>query len=115
MRFYYQPKFLQGSAALQLCCKLPPTEVDSILELYLSTVRQVENGTGDVIKAEDEQNPLRGALFRDERNKDFAPLPEDFLILILDATPPENWNHGCSRRVAVSTKRQEVIYWAECW
>ena len=117
--FYYLPAFLQGGANLQLRCKLPSSEVDSVLQRYLATAQQVQNSRGDVIEAKGDYHPLPTPSFRNEDDSGFAPLPEGFLVLVLDAKPyrtdPVDWNHGYSYGVAVSTERQEVIYWAEYW
>lgn len=57
-------------------------------------------------------------------------LPEDFELYILDASPskyiddkylqecnclPEKWKHGYSKGVALSDKKQVVIYWVTVW
>ena len=57
-------------------------------------------------------------------------LPEDFKLYVLDAKPgkyiddkylqececlPEKWKHGYSKGVALSDKKQVVIYWVAVW
>jgi hypothetical protein len=114
--FYYLPHFLQGGSHLQLRYRLPQAEVSAILSQYESLAKQIETGAGDVLKAADQQD-LPVPQFRNESNTDFAALSNDFLVFVLDAQPyqPADWNHGYSYGLAVSTKRQEVIYWAEYW
>jgi hypothetical protein len=118
-RFYYLPKFLQGAMYLQLRCKLPISEVDSIFQQYFEVARQIQNSNGDVVQVRDDDDRLPTPLFRNEENDSFAPLPESYSVIILDAEPvqtdPDNWNHGYSYGVAVSVERHEVIYWSEYW
>ena len=99
------------------CAKLPQSELDYVLERYRPIAKQVENGAGEIIEAVDKQGHLPATHFRNEENTDFGPLAQDFLVLILDAEPykPEDWNHGHTYGVAVSTQRREVIFWAEYW
>jgi hypothetical protein len=51
-----------------------------------------------------------------------AHFPDDFEIMIFDPVLPESeraeghyWNHGKSHGVAISTNRNEIVYWAEAW
>ena len=115
--FYYLPPFMQGGAHLQLRCKLPSFQIDAMLQKYLSTAKQIQNSTGDIVESSNEQGYIPSPSFFYEENSETVSIPEDLLVLILDAEPyePGNWNHGYSCGVAVSTEKQEVIYWAERW
>ena len=75
---------------------------------------------GDFFKLVNEQKDgLPGTSFHTANNKgrDFPP---DYRIFIFHARayrPGEDfqWNHGDSRGVVISRKRNEVIYFAEDW
>jgi hypothetical protein len=114
--FYYSPPFLQGGSLLKLHCKLPSPQVDAVLQEYLPAAREIRSGTGDVLESS-EPGYVPTVLFFYEEDSEIVPVPEDFLVLILDAEPyePGDWNHGYIYGVAVSTERQEVIYWTERW
>jgi hypothetical protein len=115
--FYYSPPFMQGGSHLQLHCKLPSPQIDAVLEEYLPAARQIQDGTGNVLESSNEQSYIPSTSLFYEENSETVPMPEDFLVLILDAEPYEsgNWNHGYIYGVAVSAERQEVIYWTERW
>jgi hypothetical protein len=117
--FYYLPRYWQGPLILQLRCRLPPSEVDPVWQRYRATACQVHDSAGDIIEGRDCGAPLPTARFRNDDNSGDAPLPQGFLVLVLDADPcstdPVDRNHGYSYGVAVSTGSQEVIYWAEYW
>jgi len=64
-----------------------------------------------------------------ESNTEYR-LPEDYTLYVIeaksgefwenkylmkDAMMPEEWKHGYSKGIAVSTRRLEVIYWFEIW
>ena len=115
--FYYLPAFLQGGSYLQLRCTLPPSVLDDVLGRYRPIAKQVENGAGEIIEDVDIQGDLPTPLFRNGENTGFDSLPQHFLILILDGEPykPEDWNHGYTYGVAVSTQGREAIFWVEYW
>lgn len=39
----------------------------------------------------------------------------DFVLFVLHASPSEEWNHRYESGIAISEKRNEVLYWAEVW
>ncbi|GAJ14113.1 unnamed protein product, partial [marine sediment metagenome] len=48
--------------------------------------------------------------------------PDDYEVMIFDNVLKEEdrpeghyWNHGQSHGVAISKKRNEIVYWAESW
>jgi len=48
--------------------------------------------------------------------------PKDYEIMIFDKVFKDEdrpkgfyWNHGYCHGVAISRKRNEIVYWAECW
>ena len=109
VQFYYLPAFLQGGSYLQLRCKLPSEEINALLDRYRPIAKQI--GSNNEIAASD-GIPLTS--FHGE-----PQLPEDFQILILGGEPyktnPADWNHGYTYGLAISTQRQEVIYYADYW
>ncbi len=53
---------------------------------------------------------------------DLRPFFNDYEIMIFDKITPDTertegfrWNHGTSHGVAISKKRNEIVYWAEAW
>jgi len=53
---------------------------------------------------------------------DLKSFPDDYEIIIFDKIIPDTertedfrWNHGTSHGVAISKKRNEIVYWAEMW
>jgi hypothetical protein len=107
----------QGGALLKLHCELPAPQVDAVLQEYLPAAREIRNGTGDILEPSSELGYVPAVSFFYEENFQVVPVPQDFLVLILDAEPhePGNWNHGYIYGLAVSTERQQVIYWMKRW
>lgn len=53
---------------------------------------------------------------------DSRAFPEDYEVMVFDKVPPQSerppgfyWNHGSSHGVVISTRRNEIVYWAESW
>lgn len=105
VRFYFRPAFLQGGSFLQLHCRLPQPEVQTILETYLPLALHVLDGQAGV--PPDFQMP-----YFELDSGPTQSLPEGFQVLVLDTYIAD---HGYTYGVAVNLQRQEVIYWAEHW
>jgi hypothetical protein len=109
VKFYYEPAFLQGGSYLQLRCKLPAGEIAALLDRYLPIAKEVRSGNETGFNAAIPLTSFYGE----------TQLPEDFRILILGGEPyktnPVDWNHGYTYGLAISTQRQEVIYYADYW
>ncbi len=107
VKFYYEPGFLQGGSLLQLRCKLPADEIATLRDRYLPLAKRVYSGSAIPITSFYNEKQIPG------------DLPQDFQILILGGKPyktnPVDWNHGYTYGLAISTQRQEVIYYADEW
>lgn len=109
VKFYYEPAFLQGGSYLQLRCRLPADEIAALLEQYLPIAKEVRSSNEMAVN-----NDIPLTSFYGEMQ-----LAGDFRILILGGEPyktnPVDWNHGYTYGLAISTQRQEVIYYADYW
>jgi len=97
---------------IQLRCTLPANEVEKILEKHLPNAVFVQEG----YKTE---NIPHGAYlvqrFRNKKNTGFAPLPRHFKVMVLHIDSKANsspWQLNYQCGIAVSTKINEVIFWA---
>jgi hypothetical protein len=117
--FYYLPSFLQGGSLLRLRCRLPSSQIDAVLHEYVPNAKQIQTSTGSILESSTRLDPIpvSRTWILSEEDSEMAHEPEGFLLLILGGEPyqPEDWNHGETYGVAVSTERQEVIYWSEFW
>ena len=111
VHFYYLPAFMQGGSELLLRYRTSSSILDALLQKYSPVAIQVINGP--VSKSQLKSVPH--ALTSSIELVGHSTLPDDFQVLILGASPPEDWNHGYSYGLAISQQRQEVIYWAETW
>jgi hypothetical protein len=113
VRFFYRPHFLQGAALLQIRCVLPPDAIGGLTTRFAAAAKEVQAGGGTFTAINAGTGKLASTLFRDATNTDFADLPDDFQVFILDAQTTSAWNHIGSYGVAVSGRRGEVIYWVQ--
>jgi len=119
-KFSHFPGFLQGGAHIQLRLALPPNEVSKLYERFLQK-RTMSFFGGDT---NDHMNLTYGmpTTFFYTGPKGQHEFPVDYEIMIFDPVLPESerpdghyWNHGRSHGVAISTDRNEIVYWAESW
>ena len=116
-RFTYLPGYMQGGSYIQLRLRLP---ADKILELYskFAAIRTKSFFAGDYNSHGYEKGWMPTTQFYtgDGNNRTF---PDDFEIMVFDEVrnelPPDQWNHGRSHGVAISTNRNEIVYWADRW
>ena len=117
VRFSFLPGFLQGGAHIQLCYSTSPDVID---DLYARFAQKKEKSFfgGDASDHANADGGMHTTYFYtgDSEGWDF---PEDFEIMVLEAIPSlpgdSSWNHGKSCGVAISRKRNEIVYWAELW
>ncbi len=114
-RFYYLPHFLQGGTRLQLRYGLPHARIQSLAGQYAAISKQTTQGSAHTFAAVHGQQGLPTAEFRNAANTQFAALPTDFAVYVLDASGFPSFNHGYSYGAAISLQRDEVIYWLEDW
>jgi len=119
-KFSHFPGFLQGGAHIQLRLRLP---ADQIRKLYSEFAAQRTKSFmgGDTNSHMNEKEGMPTTFFQTSDTKDRS-FPDDYEIMIFDRVLPESerppgfyWNHGKSHGVAISTKRSEIVYWAESW
>ena len=118
VKLSFRPAFMQGGAHMQLRMALPE---QTVARLYneLSRQRTVSFFGGGINSHLDMDTGMQTTSFytNDTEDREF---PRDYEIMVFDeATGPRSvgtsWNHGTSHGVAISKKRNEVVYWAEAW
>jgi hypothetical protein len=117
-RLSFFPGFLQGGAHFQVRYGLPAGEIAGLYTRFSSEKTKSFFG-GDTNDHMNQTNGMPTTFFHtgtDDR-RDF---PVDYEIMIFDPVmtnrpPGFYWNHGRSHGVAISTTRNEIVYWAEAW
>jgi len=118
-KFTHFPGFLQGSAYIQLRLRLPPEHIRQ-LHTRFSMQRTKSFFGGDFNQHGNEKEGMRTTFFRTSDTEDQS-FPTDYEVMIFDPILPESerqsgyWNHGRSHGVAISTDRNEIVYWAVAW
>lgn len=110
------PGYMQGGAWFQVRLTLPAAEVSKAYDAATKAAKDFYDG-GDFFNSTNaKKGGLPGTSFHTsdpERQPDF---PADYRIFVFAAQDHgDHWNHGNSRGVVVSKKRNEVIYFAEHW
>jgi len=115
VQMYYLPPFLQGGMVFQLQHQLPwadNVKLKNLHEQYEESALQIQNAKHEIISSKQYLNPIPIL-------EEVELWPDDLVIYILHAKPyetnPDNWNHGYSTGVALSTQSQLIIYWLEEW
>jgi hypothetical protein len=119
-KFSHFPGFLQGGAHIQLRLALPSEQIQELYERFLQKRTKSFLG-GNTNRHMNEKDGMPTTFFK-TGDKDQSSFPKDFEIMIFDPVLPESerpeghyWNHGKSHGVAISTNRNEIVYWAESW
>ena len=119
-KFCHFPGFLQGGAYIQLRLELPEKEIAQLYDRFLQQRTKSFFG-GDMSRHMNETNGMPTTFFY-TGDSDKQSFPDDYEIMIFDPIFPESerpegfyWNHGTSHGVAISTNRNEIVYWAESW
>lgn len=116
VKFYYRPGLLRGGMVCQLRMQLPYEEIK---ELYYKYLKQKTmwfwGGDSDSCFSGPQGMPTTYFYTGDGDPR----FPDDYVIMILDRVIPEaerkagySWEHVGSHGVAISLKREEIIYWA---
>jgi hypothetical protein len=120
VRFSFLPHFMQGGAHIQLAYS---TTSDTIAALYdkfseMKTKSFIGGDTNDHMNGE-EGMPTT-FFFTSPTGED--SFPDDYEVMIFDRLLTEEerqeeylFNHGEAHGVAISRKRNEIVYWAESW
>ena len=120
VKFIYRAGFMQGGAFIQLCYSTTPEEICKLHERFSKIKTKSFWGGGKY----DHMKPTTYFY-----NGDMTPasFPKDYEIMIFDWIPSEKEikkrgisinsspNHGKSHGVAISKKRNIIVYWAESW
>jgi hypothetical protein len=119
-KFSHFPAFLQGGAHIQLRLRLPPEHIRQLYTRF-ATQRTKSFFGGDINRHMNEKEGMPTTFFSTGDTDDHS-FPTDYEVMIFDSVLPESerppgfgWNHGRSHGVAISTNRNEIIYWAESW
>jgi hypothetical protein len=119
-KFSHYPGFLQGGAHIQLRLCLPPEHIRQLYTQF-ATQRTKSFFGGDSNRHMNEKEGMPTTYFA-TGDTDGRSFPTDYEVMIFDPVLPESerppgfyWNHGRSHGVAISTNRNEIIYWAESW
>lgn len=119
-KFSHFPGFLQGGAHIQLRLAMPPKQIQELYERFLQKRTKSFYG-GNTNMHMNEKDGMPTTFFK-TGDIDRMSFPDDFEIMIFDTVFPESerpeghyWNHGKSHGVAISTNRNEIVYWAESW
>lgn len=113
------PGFMQGGAWIQIRLQLPAEQIREICKEAERQAKQFHDGGSSTTLINRQEDGLGSTSFHTS-GTDEREFPADYRIFIYDAVPYKkgsgfDWNHATTRGVAVSTKRSEVIYWAESW
>lgn len=107
-RFYYRPGFMQGGTTIQLILGSNTSGIRAIRERYAAKAVSRWRGCP-------QQGNSVELMPHMQRPDAEASATCDYEMFILQATPPEEWNHGHESGIAFSEKREEILYWAKVW
>ena len=121
--FYYLSALLQGGTTIELKMSLPPDERNAIEKDVRMGAARVLDWKGHDLKTGTRDTSTYRHVFETVSTRGdearLALLPKDFVIYVLHEHPyqdnPVSWNHGKAAGVAVSQKKNAVIYWADNW
>ncbi len=115
--FSFQPSFM-SAAHIQLRYSSDRKTIGALYkEFSQSKTKSFFGGnTNDHMNVEE---GMPTTVFYTSRSGDNR-FPDDYEIMIFDEVLKERpegfyWNHRRSHGVAISRKRNEIVYWAECW
>jgi hypothetical protein len=109
------PGLFQGGAWLQVRLTLPPADVAKAFDSASKSAKDFYDGGGFFESTNAKKGGLPGTAFHTSGIQG-ADFPADYRIFVFAAEDHGNqWNHGNSRGIVVSKKRNEIIYFAESW
>ena len=117
VRFSALPGYLQGGAHLQLRMQLPADEVAAIEARLAMATTHVYDGGGvyDHYNKDQDNNWPTTSFHTADNPRTSSDFPTHYKLYVLSATNRGSWNHGKTTGAAISTKLNEVIYWADSW
>lgn len=126
-KFYFNPHFLQGGANLQLRYTTTPEHLET-LHRHHHPNRTVEYDDRGLAAGLSESHLIpRPPFFTGNSDEMYGELPEDFELMYFNEFVPEAamvrreqesehyWNRAGTHGLAISRKRNEIIFWVENW
>lgn len=117
VRFAAFPGFLQGGSYIQLALKLPAVEIQAIEQQLKQSAKHTYVGGGFFDHYNrDQRNNVPTTTFRTSGSPGVSEFPPHFTVYVHSALDGGGaWNHGKTSGTAISTKTNEVVYWADSW
>jgi hypothetical protein len=124
-QFFYRPGYLQGGSSIELRIAMPPKFIKAEIDKFEKSPKLVIHGAIGAKMVKAKIGELQKGMFYTYTREEISTndlgilLPQDFDNYLLRSKPyktkPISWNHGESAGVSISSKRNEIIYWAEDW
>lgn len=122
IRFFYRMGFMQGGSCIQLYYSTSPEKINELYERFSKMKTRSFQGGGKYEHINQGGMPTTNFYFENTVDHKF---PDDYELMIFDWVPSEkekkrrnlqiSFNHGKSHGVAISKKRNKILYWAESW
>ena len=123
--FYFSPGHLKGKTTYQLRMELPPEAIDKLYQTF-SKMKSTSFWGGNINRHIMEKDGMPTTHFftskAPENDTSRLSFPADYEIMVLDPLIPKskkaenhNWLDSDSHGVAISRKRNDIVYWAESW
>ena len=120
VRFSYQPGFMQGGAHIQLAYSTTSDTIAALCDEF-SEMKTKSFNSGDTNGHSNVEEGMPTTFFFTNPTGEYS-FPDNYEVMIFDRVLPEEerpeghyFNHGQSHGVAISRKRNEIVYWAESW
>lgn len=125
IKFFYRMGFMQGGASIQLRYSVSPKVIDKLYREFAQKKTRSFFG-GDMFDHVN-NDPANGMPTTYYYTGDIGrqSFQKDFELMIFDWIPSKkekkrrklefSFNHGKSHGVAISKKRNIIVYWAESW
>ena len=135
VKFFYKMGYMQGGSAMQLRYSASPVKIAELYERFSKKkTRSFQGGNSNDHMNQENGMPTTFFYTGDKYQADTncitgettnSKFPEDYEIMIFDWIPSNkekkrrglerSFNHGKSHGVAISKKRNTIVYWAESW
>lgn len=123
VRFIYRMGFLQSGSYIQLYYSAGPAKINELYERFSKMKTKSFQG-GGMFDHVNNGDGMPTTNFYTGKTKSLK-FPKDYELMIFDWIPSEkekklhnfsrSFNHGKSHGVAISKKRNTIVYWAESW
>jgi hypothetical protein len=116
IKFSFLPSFLQGSAHIQLRYSTSSNKIAELYDLFSEKKTKSFLGGGKTDHLNIEGGMPTTCFYTND--VDEINFPDDYEIMVFDEVSNSEkapWNHGKSHGVAISKKRNEIVYWVEEW